>query len=78
MGGSKAYDQSGYDWMGTPVSSGNQVSTIVPDDLNAYNAGRPKWDPFGAGQGAFSLQLLPADPASEGLVVAGGGKKLAN
>ena len=31
MGGSKAYDQSGYDWMGTPVSSGDQVSTIVPD-----------------------------------------------
>jgi hypothetical protein len=77
MGGKKVYDQNGYDWMGTPVSSGDQVGTVVPDYLSTYNAGRPEWDPFGAGQGAFSLQLLPADPASEGLVVAGG-EKLAN
>jgi len=93
MGGSKAYDQRGYDWMGTPVSSGNQVSTIVPDYLSPYSAGRPEWDPFGAGSAAqlgrpewdplgggmsaFSLLLEPADPASEGLVV-GGGQKLAN
>jgi hypothetical protein len=34
MGGSKAYDRSGYDWMGTPVSSANQVSTIIPDCLS--------------------------------------------
>ena len=76
MGGRKAYDQSGYG-MGTPVSSGDQVGTVVPDYLGAYNAGRMELDPYGAGQEAFSLQLLPADPASEGLVVAGGGK-LAN
>jgi hypothetical protein len=93
MGGSKAYDQSGYDWMGTPVSSGNQVSTIIPDDLSPYSAGRPEWDPFGAGSAAvlgrpqgdplgggmsaFSLLLEPANPATEGLVVSGG-EKLAN
>ncbi|MHB8117467.1 MAG: carboxypeptidase-like regulatory domain-containing protein [Methanothrix sp.] len=77
MSGSKAYDQSGYDWMGTPVSSGDQVSTMVPDYLGLNSAGRPEWDPFGAGQSTFSLMLEPADPASEGLVV-GGGEKLAN
>jgi len=84
MGGSKAHDQSGSNWIGTPV---------IPDYLDPYNAGRAEWDPYGAGaaaqlgrpeldpfgtgQSAFSLQLLPADPASEGLVVAGDGK-LAN
>jgi hypothetical protein len=76
MGGKKVYDQSGYG-MGTPVSSGDQVGTVVPDYLSTYNSGRMELDPYEAGQGAFSLQLLPADPASEGLVVAGGGK-LAN
>jgi hypothetical protein len=93
MGNSKAYDQSGYDWMGTPVSSGNQVSTVIPDYLSPYSAGRPEWDPYGPGavpqlgrpewdpygaaMSTFSLQLEPANPASEGLVVAGG-EKLAN
>jgi len=72
MGGSKAYDQSGYDWMGTPVASGDRVSTIVPDYLSPNSAGRPEWDPYGAGQSAFSLLLEPANPASEGLVVGGG------
>jgi len=73
--------------MGTPVSSGNQVSTIVPDEFSPYSAGRPEWDPFGAGyaaqlgrpewdplgggMSAFSLLLEPSDPASEGLVVGG-------
>jgi len=71
MGGSR--DQSGYG-MDTPVSSGDQVGTVVPDYLSTYNAGRMESDPYEAGQGAFSLQLLPDDPASEGLVVAGGGK----
>jgi hypothetical protein len=31
MGGKKVYDQSGYDWMGTPVSSGDQAMTRIPD-----------------------------------------------
>ena len=76
MGGSRAYDQSGYG-MATPVSSDDQVGTVVPDYLGTYNAGRMESDPYERGQEAFSLQLLPADPTSEGLVVAGGGK-LAN
>jgi hypothetical protein len=93
MGGKKVYDQSGYDWMGTPVSSGDQAMTRIPDYLSPNRAGspewdpfgagsaaqlgRPEWDPFGAGQNAFSLLLEPANPANEGLVVAGG-EKLAN
>jgi len=77
MGGSKAYDQSGRNFMGTPVSSGNQVSTVIPDYLSPSSAGRPEWDPYGAGMSTFSLLLEPADPASEGLAV-GGSEKLAN
>ena len=93
MGNSKAYDQNGYDWMGTPVISSSQVSTKIPDYLNPYNAqrpewdpygpganpqlGRPEWDPFGAGSSAFGLQLEPADPTREGLAI-GGGLKFAN
>jgi hypothetical protein len=77
MGGSKAYDQSGYDWMGTPVASANQVSTIIPDYLSPSGGGSVELDPFGGGLSAFSLLLEPANPATEGLVVAGD-KKLAN
>ncbi len=77
MGGSKAYDRSGYDWMGTPVSSANQVSTIIPDYLSPSSGGSVEWDPFGQGLSAFSLLLEPANPAIEGLVVADE-KKLAN
>ena len=93
MGGSKSYDQRGHDWMGTPVSSGDQVSTRIPDYLSPSGAGslewdpygaganpqlgRAEWDPFGPGMSAFILQLEPANPAIEGLAVAGG-EKLAN
>jgi hypothetical protein len=66
MGGSKAYDHRGYDWMGTPVSSGNQVSTIVPDEFSPYNAGRPEWDPFGAGSAA-QLGRPDWDPLGGGM-----------
>jgi len=34
MGNSKSYDQNSYDWMGTPVVSG-QTNAIVPDYLEA-------------------------------------------
>ncbi|MDQ1261881.1 MAG: hypothetical protein QG575_1062 [Euryarchaeota archaeon] len=77
MGGSKSYDKSGYDWMGTPVSSGDQAITVIPDYLSPSGAGRPEWDPFGPETSTFSLLLEPANPAIEGLVVAGG-EKLAN
>jgi len=60
MGGSKAYDRSGYDWMGTPVSSANQASAIIPDYLSPSGAGSVEWDSFGQGLSAFSLQLEPA------------------
>ncbi len=77
MGGSKSYDQSGYDWMGTPVSSGDQASTIMPDYLSSSGAQSLELDPFGQGLSAFSLLLEPANPAIEGLVV-DGDKKLVN
>lgn len=77
MGGSKSYDRSGYDWMGTPVSSGGRASTIVPDYLSPSGAGIMEGDPYGAGTSAFGLLLEPANPAIEGLVVAGD-EKLAN
>jgi hypothetical protein len=87
MGNSKSYDQNSYDWMGTPVVSG-QTNAIVPDYLEAYGAqrpdwdpygpgavpelGRPEWDPYGAGSVSLALSLVPADPALEGLMVEGG------
>lgn len=77
MGGSKAYDTSGNEWMGTPVASSDQSATLIPDFLSPYGAGRPEWDPYGTGLNAFSLILEPANPASEELVV-GGDENLAN
>jgi hypothetical protein len=87
MGNSKSYDQSNYDWMGTPVVS-DPVSTTIPDYLNPYGAqrpewdpygpgatpqlGRPEWDPYGPGSGSLGLSLEPKDPALEGLTVEGG------
>jgi len=87
MGNSKSYDQNGYNWMGTPVVSG-QTNAIVPDYLEAYGAerpdwdpygpgavpelGRPEWDPYGAGSVSLALSLVPANPALDGLTVEGG------
>jgi len=87
MGNSKSYDQNGYNWMGTPVVSG-QTNAIVPDYLEAYGAerpdwdpygpgavpelGRPEWDPYGAGSVSLALSLVPVNPALDGLTVEGG------
>ena len=84
MGNSKSYDQNSYNWMGTPVVSG-QTNAIVPDYLEACGAqrpdwdpygpgavpelGRPEWDPYGAGSVSLALSLVPANPAPEGLAV---------
>ena len=72
MGNSKSYDQNSYyDWMGTPVVSG-QTNAVVPDYLEAYGAQRPEWDPYGVGSDSSGLRLEPADPALEELSVEGG------
>jgi len=77
MGGSKAYDQSGHQWMGTPVSSGDQVSAEMPYYSSPYRAESSELDPLGTGESAFSLLFEPGNPVNEGLAVAGG-EKVAN
>ena len=70
-------DRRGYDWMGTSNVQSGQKTTIVPDYLSPYNPGRPEWDPYGPGAisagamgiGAYNLQLEPADPARENLII---------
>jgi len=65
-------DRKDYDWMGTPVISDGSQKETVPDYLNPYSGSRPEWDPFGAeGYGSFSLslQIQPANPVQEGLVI---------
>jgi hypothetical protein len=70
-------DRRGYDSMVTSGAQSNQKTTIVPDFLNPYNPGRPEWDPYGPGAvsvgamgiGAYNLQLEPADPAQESLII---------
>jgi hypothetical protein len=42
-------NENNYDWMGTPVLSGGQSSLKGTDYLDPYLAGRPEWDPYGAG-----------------------------
>jgi hypothetical protein len=76
MGGSKAYDQGGYDYMGSPVSGGNQGIDYTAD-FNPYSGQSSQIDPLSMGISTLQLQLEPIDPASEGLSV-GGGQKLAN
>ncbi len=42
-------DSKDYDYLGTPVISGNQVQQQAGDWINPYTAGRPDWDPYGSG-----------------------------
>jgi len=81
MGSSKAYDQRGYDYMGSPVSSaesGNgQVSVAVPGYLNPYT-GATGWDASAPGLSSSSLQMEQIDPASLGLSAPGGSSGPAN
>jgi len=76
MGGSKSYDQSGYDYMGTPITGGTQGIDFTAD-FNPYSGQSSQIDPLSTGFSTLQLQLEPIDPASEGLSV-GGGQKLAN
>jgi len=70
-------DRRGYDGTATSSVQSDQKTTIVPDYLSPYNPGRPEWDPFGPGTistgamgiGAYNLQLEPADPARENLII---------
>jgi hypothetical protein len=41
-------DRKGYDYLGTPVVSSDQVQG--EDWINPYSAGTPEWDPYGPGQ----------------------------
>jgi hypothetical protein len=70
-------DRRGYDGTATSSVQSDQKTTIVPDFLSPYNPGRPEWDPYGPGAvsagamaiGAYDLQLEPADPARESLII---------
>jgi len=43
-------DSKGYDYLGTPVISIDQVQQQQAEDwINPYSAGRPDWDPYGPG-----------------------------
>lgn len=71
MGGSKAYDQSGYNWMGTPVYSDDGVGTAAEDYFRPYGFAGDEEGSSGSRINAVSLQIEPADPLGEGLVVGG-------
>jgi hypothetical protein len=70
MGGSKAYDQSGYDWMGTPVYSNDGVGTAAEDYFSPYGFSGAEEGSSGSRINAV-IQIEAADPVVEGLVVGG-------
>lgn len=73
MGGSKAYDQSGYEWMGTRDDSGDGTGTSAENYFSPYGfAGAIEGYP-GSHINTGSVRIEPADPSAEGLVIAGDG-----
>jgi hypothetical protein len=71
MGGSKAYDQSGYNWMGTPVYSDDGVGTAAEDYFSPYGFSGAEEGSSGSRINAVSVQIEAADPVGVGLVVGG-------
>ena len=67
MGDSRAYDQSGYQGMGTPAYGADQAVMVVPDYLSPYDSALPQDYQMG-GASPVRLMMEPADPAGEGLV----------
>lgn len=68
MGDSRAYDQSGYQGMGTPAYGTDQVVMVMPDYLSPYDSGLPQGYQMG-GANPVRLMMKPADPAAEGLLI---------
>lgn len=67
MGASKAYDQTGYDYMGSPVINGEQTAPALPDYLSPYSGQRPEWDPYGPGASPQILGTPEWDPFGSGM-----------
>ena len=67
MGNSRAYDQSGYQGMGTPAYGSDQAVVAMPDYLSPYDSSLPQGYQTGSANTA-RLMMEPADPAGEGLL----------
>lgn len=68
MGDSRAYDQSGYQGMGTPAYGADQSVMVVPDYLSPYDSALPQDYQMG-GASPVRLMMEPADPAGVGLLI---------
>ena len=67
MGDSRAYDESGYQGMGTPAYGTDQAVMVMPDYLNPYDSALPQGYQMGSAN-PVRLMMEPADPAGEGLL----------
>jgi len=67
MSDSRAYDQSGYQGMGTPVYGTDQAVMVMPDYLSPYDSALPQGYQMGSAN-PVRLIMEPADPAGEGLL----------
>ena len=67
MGDSRAYDESGYQGMGTPDYGADQAVLVVPDYLSPYDSALPQGYQMGSAN-PVRLMMEPADPAGEGLL----------
>lgn len=69
MGDTRAYDQSGYQGMGTQDYDTEQAVMVMPDYLNPYGSAWQEADQsYNAGAVSARLMMEQADPAAEGLV----------
>ena len=67
MGDSRAYDQSGYQGMGTPAYGADQAVMVMPDYLSPYDSASPQGYQTGSAMPS-RLMMEPADPAGEGML----------
>ena len=68
MGDSRAYDESGYQGMGTPAYGADQAVMVVPDYLSPYDSALPQGYQMGSAN-PVRLMMEPVDPAGERLVI---------
>ena len=68
MGDSRAYDESGYQGMGTPAYGADQAVMVVPDYLSPYDSALPQGYQMGSAS-PVRLMMEPVDPAGERLVI---------
>jgi len=66
MGDSRAYDQSGYQGMGTPAYGTDQPVMVMPDYISPYDSAMPQG--YQGSANPARLMMEPADPDGEGLL----------